>query len=175
MSDFHHSPRETRRRLIKSAAVAPIVFTLPSGAALAAASATCDAKSLTTFVNSDPRVKAVDIASDGWVRAAFQRVDFNGKLVQTGAAQAFSGFIYEGRYYGVNELTGVATHVPHVSGQGAAVPGKSYYVLVSYTSETPIFDSATVTSISGPSPISGGSCWNSLRPNSVGLNNIIVL
>jgi hypothetical protein len=33
--------REARRRLLKAATVAPIIYTLPSGAALAASSATC--------------------------------------------------------------------------------------------------------------------------------------
>ena len=100
MSDADKSRVESRRRLIKSAAAAPIVFTLPTGSALAATSLSCQTKGLDRFEpTSTPAVVASDgsYTSDGWVRARLQSYNF--RVDGDSPSDRSNGFTLNGTNY----------------------------------------------------------------------------
>lgn len=165
MSVADKSRNEGRRRLIKSAAAAPVVFTLPSGAALAAVSVTCHDKAKDRALPA----AVVSTPGDGWVRARLQAWTFREK----NGSSDLSGFMLNGSYYRV--LNGKAVPVAHVKMNGSKQPrideGTYYYVLVNYPEGSPVLDSAD----SSATPMAGASCWNSLNPgDSIPADNIII-
>lgn len=170
MSAPEKTSNEKRRRLIKSAAAAPVVFTLPSGAALAATSATCDAKSLARF---DPgSVQAVvSTAGDGWVRAQFQSWTFRIK----GQSSSSIGFNYGSQWYVVSN--GSASLVlAEVHTNGANAPrqraGEYHYVLLNYPDQDLVLDASQFNI----APVAGASCWNSLMPSAnIPASNTVIL
>ena len=68
MPSIDSEQRSRRRRILKAAASAPVVFTLPSGAALAAGSLTCAEKSANLAVSGAVPVPGVTLAPDIWMR-----------------------------------------------------------------------------------------------------------
>ncbi|WP_068635506.1 hypothetical protein [Thauera butanivorans] len=169
MSADDKSRNEGRRRLIKSAAAAPVVFTLPSGAALAAASSSCEANSLELFNTERPL--AVTASSDKWVRARLQAWKFKAVKVGSNGSENVDGFKYNEVYYKVSD--GRAEEVALKPGSKPAVyPRQYYYVLINYPGRTLILD-ASATDVT---PMAGASCWNSLMPgdNLSGDNTIII-
>lgn len=164
-----HSSQEKRRRLIKSAAAAPIVLTLPSGSALAASSAMCDKKSADAFAASP--APAVTAVSDRWMRAQLQQYAFKGKVEGANGAASFTGFKYGGTNYAV--VNGVA--VPLVqTNQESMLQGQFYYVLVDYKGDQPVGLILDSSSIGVQNPIAGASCWNSLTGETL-VENVITL
>lgn len=174
MSDADKSRVESRRRLIKSAAAAPIVFTLPTGSALAATSLSCQTKGLDRFEpTSTPAVVASDgsYTSDGWVRARLQSYNF---LVDGDSpSDRSNGFTLNGTNY-FKVVGGTASAVFVVNSPSGQAPkvnaGQYYYVLVEYPSGNLVLDAG-----GDVSPMAGASCWNSLMPGSeIPSDNIII-
>lgn len=161
MSAPDNTSHEKRRRLIKAAAAAPVVFTLPSGAALAATSSpTCDAKSLTRF-NTSSVDAVVSEPGDGWVRGQFQSWTFRIKNQNSNSI----GFNHLGNWYLVSN--GSASLVrTEVQTNGTNAPkerqGEYHYVLLNYPDQTNLILSASQLD---RAPIAGASCWNSLMPS----------
>jgi hypothetical protein len=169
MSAPDNTSHEKRRLLIKSAAAAPVVLTLPSGSALAASSAMCDKKSADTFATSPQ--PAVTALSDRWMRAQLQAYAFKGKVEGQNAATDYTGFKYSDVNYAV--VGGVA--VPLVlTNKDTLMSGTYFYVLVDYKGDQSvglILDSST---IGAQNPIAGASCWNSLTGDTL-VENVITL
>lgn len=158
MSTSDNTSHEKRRRLIKSAAAAPVVLTLPSGSALAASSAMCDSKSADTFAASP--APAVTTLSDRWMRAQLQAYSFKGKVAgQNGATDYDTGFKYGGVNYVV--VDGVAVPLLQTNKE-TLLPGTYCYVLVDYRGDQPVGLILDSSSIGDQNPIAGASCWNSL-------------
>ncbi len=175
MSDADKSRNEGRRRLIKSAAVAPIVYTLPTGAALAATSLSCHTKGLDKFAPGGTAAVesgGVSYSSDGWVRARLQSYNF--RVVGDPANPRSNGFTLDGtNYFKVSGATASAVSV--VTTPAAQAPkvnaGQFYYVLIDYPSGNLILDS----SAADVSPMAGASCWNSLAPGAeIPSDNIVI-
>ncbi|WP_345794497.1 hypothetical protein AAG895_05330 [Thauera sp. JM12B12] len=173
MSAPDNTSHEKRRRLIKAAAAAPVVFTLPSGAALAATSSpTCDAKSLTRF-NTSSVDAVVSEPGDGWVRGRFQSWTFRIKSENSSSI----GFKHLGNWYVVSN--GSASLVlGEVFTNGSNAPSERldqyHYVLLNYPDQTSLVFNASQADIA---PIAGASCWNSLTPsaNIPASNTVVIL
>ncbi|WP_341645746.1 hypothetical protein [Thauera sp. SDU_THAU2] len=149
MSVDDKSRNEARRRLIKSAAAAPVVFTLPSGAALAATSSSCEANSSGLFGRETPR--AVEMGTDKWVRARVQALKFKAVKAAGNGSENVNGFMYGDSYYKVSN--GGAEEVTLKFGsQPTLYPNQYYYVLVNYPDRTPILDVSAI----GATPMAGG-------------------
>ena len=171
MSAPDNTSHEKRRRLIKSAAAAPVVLTLPSGSALAASSAMCDTKSADAFATSG--APAVTTVSDRWMRAQLQASSFRGKVDGLNGTSNYAGFTLGGVNYAV--INGAAKPIVLSNGSSPSeVPGQYFYVLVDYRGDQlvgPILDSS---SIGAQNPIAGASCWNSLTGDTL-VENVITL
>src|SRR5690606_20563225 len=72
---------EQRRRILRAAASAPVILTLPSGAALAATSVTCAQKSQELAQTSPPA--GVASAPDTWMRFEVDVFSFDGSVSST--------------------------------------------------------------------------------------------
>ncbi len=151
MSDIE-SKKLQRRALVKAVAAAPVVFTLPSGAALATTSLTCADKSKLDTNTPRPRISTT---TDKWVRYRVEKISFvsQGQKI---------GFVLNNNYYSV--ASGVATLVTgNIS--NVAQTGQHYYLLVdydAYKSGSSVIASAYPADSSITNPIAGGSCWASL-------------
>lgn len=159
MSSPNPDRTQQRRRLLKTAASVPVVLTLPSGAALAAASGMCVENGLTGFTSD---VQRVAVATDSFVRISLQKY-----TIKPMTGPDVQGFTYNSRWYQVTD--GLASEVfPKVNGTGpmvSPVEGQFYYALAGYDPSpgggltgTPIIDN----SLNGTQPVAGGSCWTSL-------------
>lgn len=180
MSSSQSDRARQRRRIIQAAVGAPVVFTLPSGAALAAASLTCDDKSnliRNTGIGGTDTALGVEAAPDGWVRYRLQVYEIN----PSGSGGKTNGITFDANpssssiWYTVNLSTGAATQVT-VNGSPSLISGLYYYALVDYSAYPSSTASAYVYPAHAPvgSPIAGGSCWTSLLPtSSIGGNNVI--
>ena len=172
MSAPDNTSHEKRRRLIKSAAAAPIVLTLPSGSALAASSAMCERKSADAF--ADNPASAVTAGSDRWMRAELQMYSFKGKVEGLNGTAEYIGFKYDGVNYAV--INGAAKPIVLSNGNDAEtlLPGQSFYVLVDYKGYQPVGLILDSSSIGAQNPIAGASCWNSLTGDTL-VENVITL
>lgn len=166
MSTAKQSQIEKRRKLLKSAVGAPVLFTLPGavGSAMAATSLACNEKSLTTFASESP-VEGFPSAPDKWMRVRCEVWTF--KLDSGGPA--VTGFKFNSAYYLVTN--GVAAQVVVKANPAPAQVANQYvYALVDYQ------DSAPATIVLDPnnaiSPIAGASCWNSLNSTNLSSNVI---
>ncbi len=171
-----HSPSEEqkkqrRRGILKAVAGAPVLFTLPTGAAVAAASITCKEKSATLAADTQPP-GALDSASgtDIWVRYRVENVTI--QTTGSGGTTFPNAFNLGGTWYQVigNTVSKVPGNIN--TGQGATSfnPKQYYYLLVDHTK----YLNSTTTSPQlfvylgseqlVAAPIAGGSCWNSITP-----------
>ncbi|HHW62868.1 MAG TPA: hypothetical protein GX403_02740 [Rhodocyclaceae bacterium] len=172
MSASDNTSQEKRRRLIKSAAVAPVVLTLPSGSALAASSAMCDQKSADAF-DSSPAF-AVTTATDRWMRAQLQMYTFKGKVEGQNGTKDYSGFKYNiNNNVNYAVIAGVAVPLTQTT-QETLLPGQYFYVLVDYRGDQPVGLILDSSSIGAQNPIAGASCWNSLTGDTL-VENVITL
>lgn len=149
-----------RRSLVKAAAGVGAVFTLPSGAALAATSLTCNNKSATLY-NEGPKPVTYGTSPDNWMRIKLQKYK-RIKVRLNGSVTEVEGFTYNGNWFRVVSDSGNnrAIQVVLDSGVPQKVTGQFYYGLVDYDG-TPgklILDQ-NQTNLN---PIAGASCWNSL-------------
>jgi hypothetical protein len=145
--------RQRRRALIKAAGAAPVVFSLASGSAVAAASLTCADKT-----RGQRGVPPVTSATDGWVRVKVTQLKFKLGLA------TWYGFQYGSQYYSVVG----AGAVPFALLPGTVVTqqASSYYLAVNYVSPG-VYGVDPVGPFHG-NPIAGASCWNSVNPNGPG-------
>lgn len=157
-----------RRRILKAAASAPVIFTLPSGAALAAGSLTCAAKSLERATGET--VDGVTVAPDAWMRFSVPglRLRFTGNRV-------VDGFRLDGSLY---QVVGSDVVLISETPVNEASNGQTYFLLVDYEAYSdPIVspdDPASYVYLGTPTanPIAGASCWNSL--NSTDLQSNVI-
>ena len=172
MSAPDNTSHEKRRRLIKSAAAAPIVLTLPSGSALAASSAMCDKKSADAF--ADNPASAVTAGSDRWMRAELQKYSFKGKVEGLNGTAEYPGFKYGDVNYAV--INGAAKPIELSNGNDAETlqQGQYFYVLVDYKGDHSVGLILGSSTIGAQNPIAGASCWNSLTGGTL-VKNVITL
>lgn len=155
-----------RRKLIKAAVAMPAVFTLPSGAALAATSTQCSANSLQAYEQSKPATFAG--TTDTWVRLKLERFRIHVNAGSGGWKQ-IDAFRYPpatGPWYQVVDDGSRAVQVTATvfSGGGSKNPastGTYYYGLLDYKGETSPPE-LLLQQGNGINPIAGGSCWTSL-------------
>lgn len=156
------SPAAKRRRLLQAASVVPVVLTLPSGAALAAGSLTCDIKSTNLALNLGASLKLIDsLPGDTWMRKRLDKY-----IVGTSSYIRVNDVWYQ-----VN-ADGTAT--PSTPSPEPTTPsGEYYYALVDYAA----YDAGApggyyypVVSAPLATPIAGESCWNSLNGTQLGSN-----
>ncbi|HSG23901.1 MAG TPA: hypothetical protein VLA64_13185 [Azonexus sp.] len=171
--------KQRRRGILKAVAGSPVLFTLPTGAAVAAVSITCKEKSATLASNSTPP-GALAGGTDLWVRYRVENVTI--QTTGSGGTTFPNAFNLGGIWYQVNGNT-VSKVLGNINtGQGATSfsPKKYYYLLVDHTK----YLNSTVTSPqsfvylgadqSVAAPIAGGSCWNSITPGAqVPTSNIL--
>ncbi len=155
MPSIESEQKHRRRRILKAAASAPVVFTLPSGAALAAASLTCAEKSAELAGSGAEPVPGVTTAPDNWMRFSLQGYTIN----QSGGQ--LQGFTLGGNWYAVNADGTVVAVVPNGNPNAN---GTTYYALVDYESYAAGNAQTMYVYLGTPigSPIAGASCWNSL-------------
>lgn len=171
-----HSPSEEqkkqrRRGILKAVAGAPVLFTLPTGAAVAAVSITCKDKSAALANNNPPPGALASAAgTDKWVRYRVENL-----TIQTNGNQGatFSNaFKLGGIWYQVigNTVSNIPGNVPPGQNGTSFNPKRYYYLLVDHTK----YLNSTTTSPQSfvylgstqlvTAPIAGGSCWNSITP-----------
>jgi hypothetical protein len=167
---------EQRRRILRGAVSAPVIFTLPSGAALAQVSTSCAAKSQELAATENPLGIATGL--DKWMRFEVEAYSFNGSVKVSGfldATTAGSGttpankndryFQLNGLWYRYNVADGTAMAVTLSTPTPSGTPVGPLYVLVDYaaysagTNPTMYVYPARTPVIN---PIAGASCWNSL-------------
>ena len=178
---------EQRRRILRAAASAPVILTLPSGAALAATSVTCAQKSQELAQTSPPA--GVASAPDTWMRFEVDVYSFNGSVTATSTsafldasatsttatagstpqAQKELYFTLGSQWYrvladGTAEPVALSAANNKSLGDLGASEGKRF-VLVDYAAyQAGVSQTLYVYPTSSPviNPISGVSCWNSL-------------
>ena len=169
--------KQRRRDILKAAVGAPVIFTLPTGSALAAVSLTCKDKSQVLASQNPP--KGVVAASDTWMR--FKVTGKKVKILNNN--NVLKGFTLNGKWYrvyvgnGVNSgrveditLTRNVNYSPN-----PLENGEFYYLLVDHTDqqnqpgspESFVFLGTTDPNFA---PIAGHTCWNSI--STVGPKNL---
>lgn len=144
-----------RRRMLQAAIGVPVVLTLPSGAALAAGSLTCDIKSTNLALNIGASLKLIDsLPGDTWMRKRLEKY-----IVGS------SSYIRVNDVWYLVNADGTATPATP-SPEPTAPSGEYYYALVDYAA----YDAGASGGyyyplVSAPlaTPIAGESCWNSLN------------
>lgn len=153
--------KQRRRALVKAAAAAPVVLTLPSGAALAAVSITCADKT-----NGAAAPKVV-VGTDTWVRVSTPRLRFKER-----GKPAVYGFAYANNYYTV--ANGVATPYSPPTGTNITHYNNQYHGLLVDYNAPGVYGVYPADSSIG-NPVAGASCWNSVNPGGppAGTGNLI--
>lgn len=175
MSSSEQDRAAHRRKLIKAAVGAPVVFTLPSGAALAATSLSCAEKGASAE-NGASRARvatAEDFAvqpmqtfssapSDTWVRFKLDKYRFAVPDGGPGQGRAFVyGFWYNNQWYQVSQDGSTATPVvPFASPAPEQVLNQSYYGLVAYQNGSIILATSEEQSVAAIT----ASCMASINP-----------
>ncbi|MGL1832473.1 hypothetical protein ACKVEX_02585 [Rhodocyclaceae bacterium SMB388] len=152
-----------RRRILRVAAGAPIVLTLPSGAALAAASVGCDVKSLNNF-NPNNVEGFAPVSGD---KSSWMRIELPKLLMREGndgggpsATGRVPGFLFNGTYYKVENDAATVFEPNQSGGNAPTATDEFYYALVDYQDGVGFL---TLDKNDGNvNPIAGVSCWNSL-------------
>ena len=141
-----------------------MVFTLPNGSALAAASMSCAQKSDNLADRSPPT--GVTTSADTWMRYRLDAYSIN----QSGGP--VSGITFGGKWYRV-DVNGIATEVTP-NGNPQPISGSYYYALVDYSTYPTTGAIGSVYPAKSPidNPIAGASCWNSLLSTALTSNVI---
>ncbi|MCG3186904.1 MAG: hypothetical protein IOMNBAOH_01480 [Rhodocyclaceae bacterium] len=172
-----------RRRLLKAAAgAAPMVFTLPVGAQVAASSANqCVAKDAAKVTATTPpryTTTATNPTTDGWVRfkAEVVMVKFNSSGAQNIKAWLVKGKTYAAENKTVNSTTYTigALIAPTQYGYVSLSPQQYANLLVFDDGSNPLgfYKIYPETKTSSQTALTG-SCWNSVHPgNPLGPGNI---
>jgi hypothetical protein len=173
--------KQKRRSLLKVAAGAPVIFTLPTGAALAAASLTCKDKSKALANQTPP--KGVVPTSDNWMR----HMVVGKKIKIQGDNTVRKGFTLNSKWYrvyvgnGPNSGTVEDITLTRDTSYSPNNPdnGDSYYLLVDQTKhellpgspESFVFLGTTDPNFA---PIAGHTCWNSISTVSNNLTGNVI-
>ncbi len=171
--------KQHRRGILKAVAGAPLMFTLPTGAAVAATSLTCNEKS-----NSLPTPVGATTspgATDTWIRYKVQRKEIrlltpNSKNGPTTIVR--NAFTLGTDWYRVNNHSSAVTKVINLDSTYPAVDvqNRFYYLLVDHDKYS---ESASPESFvylgTAPvlDPVAGTSCWNSVTPGANLTSNIL--
>lgn len=152
--------KQRRRALIKAVGAAPVVLTLPNGAAFAATSLTCADKT------KGSAAAGVVEGTDTWVRVSVQKLKFKSD------STVFYGFSYNNNYYKVEGRTATPYVLPNGAKKPSAINGR-YGLLVDYNAPG-VYGVYPADSSIG-NPIAGASCWNSVNPNGphAGTGNLV--
>jgi len=173
MSSPVQAHTEQRRKLIKAAAGASAVFTLPSGAALANVSATCDQKSLKLYQDA-AKPTGFSAATDGWMRVKLQKYNVRAKLPGETSNTTGAGFNYAGKWFRViSSTTGGNKAVEVLPVNTTIVSNEFFYGLVHYDSNAKMGKLVLDQTAETVNPIAGASCWNSLTGATLNSNTII--
>lgn len=166
MSSFQSERREHRRRILKAAAGVPVVLTLPSGAAMAAVSVTCDATSQDLYQVEG--AAGFPTSPDSWMRVQLPKY-----RIRLQGSTRVDGFRFISgsteRWFKVDgdeaiEVTG-ELHPAHAPQE---VAGEYYYGLIDYQNG---FGELMLTqNDQNVMPIAGCSCWNSLTGSTLTTN-----
>lgn len=157
--------KQRRRDILKAAAGVPAVFTLPTGAALAATSLTCVAKGIKNL----PTPGGVTTSSDTWIRFRVPAISFN--KTASGTVTSVNGFRLSksGGGYNYFEVSGtpISQVTPASPPNISTVTGVTNYFLLVDSAD--YSDTATTTNYiylgttgTIAQPIAGASCWNSV-------------
>ena len=149
---------KSRRRIIQGLAGAPVIYTLPIGAALAAGSLSCVDKSQNLKAASPPQLLAT--SPDTWIRVKLQVYKHGSDLYVTLSSSGVS------KWYKLTNTSGVWTAALDSSynGSGAQAQSQYLYGLVDYSGYT----AGAGTPYIYPQdqgidqPVAGASCWNSV-------------
>jgi hypothetical protein len=159
MADVQSELRERRRRLLRAAVGVPAVFTLPSGAALAAASLTCVDRSAESFLQRQPPL--ISTSTDGWVRIKLQKYT----IKVTGGQKIYNCFQYGNQWYSLPGMDAGNYDPQAVSNMvvwSKKKDGEFFYGLVNYP------EGSLIVSQGGTiNPVAGASCWCSLNGGGV--------
>lgn len=153
---------QQRRRLLRAAASAPVVFTLPTGAVLAATSLSCADKSAERFLSEG--APGVTTSPDSWMRFQVPAL----KIKPQGSGSHVSGFELNGVYYQPN-ADGTVAEITNTNGTPTPIAGSNYLLLVDYSTYSSTYSSTSSAHLyvyPGQTPVSnpiaGASCWSSL-------------
>ena len=150
--DTQCSPRQlARRRILQAAAGAPVVFTLPTGTALANSSSAC----VGDRAGENPT--QVTLMSDKWVRFETPKLE-----IKLSSNKWVYGFKYNDKYFQVLSDGTAAEVIPAPKGNGqlhVKIPTDegSYYVLVHHEGDQLVLSTQDETG----APLTG-SCWASV-------------
>ena len=170
--------KQKRRSLLKVAAGAPVIFTLPTGAALAAASLTCKDKSKALANQTPP--KGVVPVSDTWMRHKV-----TGKTIILNNDNEVPGFELDNKWYrvfvGNGQNSGSVNDVTLRLKLGTTPQdnGRFYYLLVDQTKHELFPGSPENFVFLGTidpnfAPIAGHTCWNSISTVSNNLTGNVI-
>jgi len=167
--------KQHRRGILKAVAGAPLIFTLPTGAVVAATSLTCNEKSNNLPTPAGATTSAS--TSDTWIRYKVQRKVI--RLVTNGSTTSVrNAFTLGTDWYQVDHTTGMVTKVTNLDSTYPAVDvqNRFYYLLVDHDKYS---ESASPESFvylgTAPvlDPVAGTSCWNSVTPGANLTSNIL--
>ena len=156
--------KQRRRGILKAIASTPVIFTLPAGAQVAAASLTCKDKSLELATTNPPRGAAAN--SDTWIRYKVQRKKIRISVPGSPKKKINNTFTINNQWYRVDG--GIVENITESYDSDFTpvdVSGKSYYLLVDHSDYPGTGSQSYVylgTDNQVASPIAGNSCWNSI-------------
>lgn len=156
--------KQRRRNILKAATVAPAVFTLPTGAALAQTSLTCVDKSK-AFAAQTPPMGATT-AADTWVRYSVAKY----RVKPQNSGKVF-GFSLNSQWYSVTGVNNAIMSITLDTNQAPELQaGQYYFLLVDHSKYQNLPNSPQSFVFLGSanqvtSPVAGSSCWNSVTPN----------
>ena len=160
--------KQRRRNILKAATGVPVIFTLPTGAALANTSLTCVDKSKTLANQSPPA--GLKTETDTWVRLSVPIYKIRLNKPDSTTEEVFA-FTLNSQWYRVTAPSTV-TNVTSTrdSSYTQVQQTGNYYLLVDqqkYKTSSPTSPQNYVflgSENAVTSPVSGGSCWNSINP-----------
>jgi len=167
-SQSEEQKKQRRRGILKAVAGTPVLFTLPTGAAVAAVSITCKEKSAT--LATPPSVLDSAVGTDIWVRYRVENVTI--QTTGSEGATFSNAFKLGGNWYQVNgnTVSPIPGNVPPGQSGTSFDTKKYYYLLVDHTKylNSPVNSEQLFvylgTDNSVNAPVAGGSCWNSITP-----------
>jgi hypothetical protein len=154
--------KRRRRGILKAAAGAPVIFTLPAGAQVAAGSLTCIDKQ-----NVLPIPEGALSTPDTWIRYRVERV--TAQFTNPDATYD-TAFLLDDIWYKVdgNKVSKITGTLQQNSSNPSSVSTPQYYFLLvdqsKYYSTTTDKSSYVYLGQAIATPVAGTSCWNSITP-----------
>lgn len=159
MSNLVSERTKQRRRILRAAVGTPLVFSLPSGAAIADTSLSCKVKSH-SLATSEPALGATS-SPDKWVRFEVSAYRINQPGGHVRGFKLNDGL--QDSWYRVNNDGTVSNITPNGN---AVEQSEKFYLLVDYDSYIANKTNPIMYVYKGgdgiSSPIAGTSCWNSI-------------